>query len=281
MAALLLGTSWAASFRPTRTPSEIKLKWLPDEEHGGVELPHMEITFADGTTDEIFLNVDPENPCFYHGALKSDIESEVEVDGCRDELETVEIVSRLIPCGLVFLLLEEGNTFEIDPTEGINFNSTESDILYPPSFQGVASKGALPRSAVAKIHVRYDQSLVKMMGSQAAARRKAKAVVESSKVWFKRNLGIRMDIHIQVLTIKFYDGWIRTANEAQAIALQGKGRQGDEDVHPTAWITAGDGSNTLRGIARLGGICGGKYSGPLFPFFLSFILLKPLSRSHL
>ena len=52
---------------------------------------HTEITFADETTDEIFLKPDPENDCFYHGALKGDIESEVEVDGCKNDAEIVEI----------------------------------------------------------------------------------------------------------------------------------------------------------------------------------------------
>ena len=269
MAALLLGTSWVASFRPTTTPSEIKLKWLPDEEHGGVELPHMEITFADGTTDEIFLNVDPENPCFYHGGLKSDIESEVEVDGCKDELEIVEISSRLIPCGLVFLLLEEGKTYEIDPRAGVNFNSTESDVEYPTgptSVPGVASKGRLPSSAVARIHVRYDQSLVDQEGSQAAAKRKAKSIVDLSRVWFKRRHGLGMDIEIKVLTNKFYSGRISSTSSGQLNALRGQGRQGDEDEHPTAWIKAGS-RWQISGIAWIPGVCQGISSGPLFPFF--------------
>ena len=77
---------------------------------------HTEITFADGTTDEIFLKPDPENDCFYHGALKGDIESEVEVDGCKNDAEIVEISSRLVPWILVILLHKE--TFTIIPLEG-------------------------------------------------------------------------------------------------------------------------------------------------------------------
>ena len=34
-------------------------------------LPHMGITFADGTMDEIFLTIDPENGCFFHGSIKA------------------------------------------------------------------------------------------------------------------------------------------------------------------------------------------------------------------
>jgi hypothetical protein len=165
----LLGSSWAAS----RNPSEIKLKWLEDEVVEGDTLPHMEITFADGTTDEIFLKPDPENDCFYHGSLKGDIESEVEVDGCKNDAEIVEISSRLVPCGLVILLLENGKTFAIDPLEGIGFpNSTDAVPPVAAGFNGASWQGNLPTTAVAKIHVRYDRSLVQLLGSDRAARKK-------------------------------------------------------------------------------------------------------------
>merc|ERR1712080_802720 len=94
----LLGTSWAV----TKKPSDIKLKWLEDEVIDGDTLPHMEITFADGTTDEIFLKPDLENACFYHGTLKSDIESEVEVDGCRGELRLSRSQADSSPAALSF-----------------------------------------------------------------------------------------------------------------------------------------------------------------------------------
>ena len=266
----LLGTSWA-TFRVAKTPSKIKLKWLEDQDGR----PHMEITFADGTTDEIYLEADTENNCFYHGALKSDIDSEVEVDGCKGEVEIVEISSRLIPCGLVFLLLENNETFEIDPTEGIKFEGT--DALQPTAsgWQGAAWQGDLPRTAVAKIHVRYDQTLVEMMGSEWGAERKAKTIIDLARVWFKRRHGLAMDIDIEVLSSKYYDGSITDASVRQIEALSGKGRRGDDDDAPTAWITATPSQWGAAGIADVPGLCRGKSAGPLFhclsiplPFFL-------------
>ena len=228
----------------------------------------MEITFVDGTKDEILLMPDPATPCFYHGALKSDIDSEVEVDGCKGEVEIVEISSRLIPCGLIFLLLEDGNTYEIDPTEGISFNSTDAMPPTASAFQGAVWQGALPKTAVAKIHVRFDQSLVEMMGNETAAKRKAKTIVDLLRVWFKQRHGLRMDNDIEVLTNKFYGGRISSASVAQIIALQGQGRQGDEDEHPTAWITAGSSQWGISGIANVPGICRGISHGPLSPFLV-------------
>ena len=263
----LLGTSWA-TFRVAKTPSKIKLKWLEDQDGR----PHMEITFADGTTDEIYLEADSENDCFYHGALKSDIDSEVEVDGCKGEVEIVEISSRLIPCGLVFLLLENNETFEIDPTEGIKFEGTDARPT-AASWQGAAWQGDLPTTAVAKIHVRYDQTLVEMMGSEWGAERKAKTIIDLARVWFKRRHGLAMDIDINVLTSKYYDGRITDASKRQIDSLSGKGRQGYDDEHPTAWITASSSEWGIAGIANVPGICRGKSHGPLsivFPFLFLF-----------
>ena len=270
----LLGTSWATSFRASRTLSDIKLKWLEDQEIDGTLLPHMEITFADGTTDEIFLKRDTNNPCFYHGALKSDIDSEVEVDGCKDEVEIVEISSRLIPCGLIFLLLENKVTYKIDPTEGISFNSTDTVAPTTAGFQGAHWQGPLPRTAVAKIHIRFDQTLVDMFGGDhAAAKLKAQTIVELSRVHFKRRRGLLMDIDIKVLTNKFYNIRIGYPSEQWINYLSGKGREGDEDEHPTAWITAASGRGAA-GIADLPGICRGKKAGAFLHYlsipFLSF-----------
>jgi len=259
----LLGTSWA-TFRVAKTPSKIKLKWLEDQDGR----PHMEITFADGTTDEIYLEADSENDCFYHGALKSDIDSEVEVDGCKGEVEIVEISSRLIPCGLVFLLLENDETFEIDPTEGISFEGTDALAPTAAGSQGATWQGDLPTTAVAKIHVRFDQTLVDMMdGSRSAAERKAKTIIDLARVWFKRRHGLAMDIDIKVMSTQFYDGSITDASVRQIEALSGKGRGGHNDVHPTAWITASSSEWGIAGIANVPGICRGKSHGLIAEVF--------------
>jgi hypothetical protein len=250
----LLGTSWAAS----RNPSEIKLKWLEDEVVEGDTLPHMEITFADGTTDEIFLKPDPENDCFYHGSLKGDIESEVEVDGCKNDAEIVEISSRLVPCGLVILLLENGKTFAINPLEGIGFpNSTDAVPPVAAGFNGASWQGNLPTTAVAKIHVRYDRSIVDLFGSDRAARKKVKGIVDLSRIWFRRSRGLSMDIHIEVISTESYNGRIGHPTGTMLNGLSGRGGQRG---HPTAWFKAIDpryGGNAY-GIAHVPGLCNGE-----------------------
>merc|ERR1740123_1005007 len=101
--------------------------------------------------DEIFLKPDPENDCFYHGSLKGDIESEVEVDGCKNDAEIVEISSRLVPCGLVILLLENGKTFAINPLEGIGFpNSTDAVPQVAAGFNGRLGKEDFPQLQLPK-----------------------------------------------------------------------------------------------------------------------------------
>jgi len=236
----LLGTCWSLS----KDPSEIKLKWLEDEVIEEDILPHMEITFADGTTDEIFLKPDPENACFYHGSLKGDIESEVKVDGCKNDAQVVQISSGLVPSGLVILLLENGKTFTINPFEGIKFpNGTDGA---PPvavaaefngasinraSINGASWQGALPTTAVAKIHVRYDRSLVDLLGSEAEARKKVKAIVDLSRMYFRRNRGLSMNIEIEIQSTQYYNTRI---GHPTSIALNGLNERGGGGGYPTA-----------------------------------------------
>jgi len=227
----LLGASWATV---TRNPSKIKLKWLEDEVIAGDTLPHMEITLADGSKDEIFLEADSEIECFFHGSLKSDIESEVEVDGCKNDLETIVISSRLVPCGLVTLLLENGETYSIDPSEGReSLNGTDS--IPPPTaaaFQGAGWELDLPKSVVAKVHVKYDQSLVNQYGSPAKAFRGVQAIVRTAKPWFHMSLGLAMDVQIQVLSTEYYDeGTIPHPGNALVLPPTGK-----RDGHPVVWF---------------------------------------------
>ena len=231
----LLSASWAVV---TRNPSEIKLKWLEDEVIAGDTLPHMEITFADGSKDEVFLEPDSEIECFFHGSLKSDIESEVEEDGCKDNVEIIVISSRLVPCGLVILLLENGKTYSIDPSEGReNLNGT--DLVAPPAaaaFQGAGFQGhQLPMSVVAKIHVKFDQSLVNQFGSRALAERRVKAIVHMSRAWFHRSSGLAMDVQIEVLSWEFTPRTIPCPGCAAGTTTFG-GLTGNGDGHPVAWF---------------------------------------------
>jgi len=249
---LNLGAGWAIV---TRSPSKIKLKWLEDEVIAGDTLPHMEITLADGSKDEIFLEPDSEIECFFHGSLKSDIESEVEVDGCKNDLEVIAISSRLVPCGLVTLLLENGETYSIDPSEGReNLNGTDS-IPPPPAaaFQGAEwEHDWLPRSVVAKVHVKYDQSLVNQYGSQEKALRGVKAIVHFAKAWFHRSSGLAMDVQIQVLSWEYYAGTIpHPGTEGALSSLTGK-----RDGHPVVWFrSCPPGCSGIIGVGHVGAFC--------------------------
>ena len=234
----LLGASWGV----TRKPSDIKLKWLQDEVKDDHKLPHMEITFADGSKDEVFLNTDPENDCFFHGKLKSDIESTVEVDGCKNNVETIVICSRLVPCRFATLLLENGVTYSIDPSEGRE-GLNQTDSVEAEAFDAGAkwTGGALPQGVVAKIHVRYDESLVKQYGSRQEAEKGVKAIIQLSRPWFvKGKRGLVMDVEIEVMTLKYYDGTIPHPGVNGALKLlKGKGAKDDEG-YPTAWFKAND-----------------------------------------
>jgi len=229
----VLGTSLAV----TRKPSDIKLQWLNSGKG-------MKITFPDKTTDEIELQADPQNECFYHGHLMEDHESQVEVDGCKGDLEIIEISSRLVPCGLVFLLLENGETYEIDPTEGLQFpNQTDSVVPEVAGGQIAAMNGQLPTSVEAKIHVRYDPSFRDLYGSDSAAKRKIRDIISLAQPWFKRERNLAMNIEIKVVTNQYYPRRIGFPNHS----IRGLIGKGGSREHPTAFFKAADPAN--RGMA--------------------------------
>ena len=240
----LLGASMAL----TKKPSDYKLEWLNS---GKV----MKITFPDKTTDEITLKADKDSNCFFHGYLKSDLESEVEVDGCKGNVEVVEIDSRLVRCGLVFLLLEaDGKTYEIDPTEGFQLNKT--DTVVPPESLGpspAAMQGGMPTSVVLKLHLRYDPSILEMVGgSHLAAKRKIKAIVDLSRPWFKRTRNLAMDIEIKIMSIEAYQSRIPEREDGAIQSLKGRGSSGSG--HITAFFRTAN-QWVYWGVAYLGTIC--------------------------
>ena len=276
----LLGAGWAIV---TRNPSKIKLKWLEDEVIAGDTLPHMEITLADGSKDEIFLEPDSEIECFFHGSLKSDIESEVEVDGCKNDLEVIVISSRLVPCGLVTLLLENGETYSINPSEGReSLNGT--DWIPPPAaaFQGAGwEHDWLPRSVVAKVHVKYDRSLVNQYGTREKALRGVKAIVHFAKAWFHRSSGLEMDVQIQVLSWEYFTGTIPHPSGSRIPT-------GNRDSHPVVWFRScppnmcgcGAACRGTIGLGHIAAFCwpkqqsSGKSLTFLFALFLTFFQVK-------
>ena len=271
---ILFAITWAdlESDGPTRKPTDIKLEWLKTT--GG-----MKITFADKNTDEITLTADPNDNCLFHGSLTKDIESVVEVDGCKGELEIVEISSRFVPCGLVVLLLEDGETYQIDPAEGLTAPDGVDSIPQMAPSQGPAwSRGRFPTTAVAKIHVRYDNSLLQMVGgSHTEAKKKVNRMIALAQPYFKSDLGLAMDIKIEVVSGPSYYNRIISGDICGALKfLEDQGGRGDD--HPTAWFIAyrwnteqaeQSNRNTL-GCAHRPGICRGSKSGQSSIFILLY-----------
>jgi len=143
--------------------------------------------------------------------------------------EIVEISSRLVPCGLVILLLENGETYKINPFEGIAFpNGTDTVPPTAAGFNGASSwQGALPTTAVAKIHVRYDRSLKDMFdGSESKARQKVLAIIHLARPRFKRSLGLSMNIEIEIQSIQYYNSRLPHAHSSGALrSLSGRGEE--------------------------------------------------------
>ena len=252
---LLSTTTWAQAKVPTKKPSNIKLEWL----RTGVG---MKITFADNRTDEIFLKRDSHDNCLFQGSLKSDIQSEVEVDGCKGDFEFVEISSRLVPCGLITLLYEDGETYEINPLEGmIPPDVEDSRVVEVIERQGQTWSGALPATAVAKIHVRYDTNLLEMVGGQhAAAKKKVNKIIKLARPYFRRSNGLAMDIEIEVVSGPSH--YNERMNGAPQDWLNWLNYQGGSDEHPTAWFTATKDdwqlwSPRINGYSNIGAFCVG------------------------
>ena len=268
---LLASSCWAHSEGPVRKPSDIKLNWLKK----GVA---MKITFADKRTDEVFLKRDPNDDCMFQGSLKSDIESEVEVDGCTGDFEIVEISSRLVPCGLVTLVFEDGETYEIDPFEAIipadAGDSRVIEVVEVADRRGNAWSGALPATAVAKIHVRYDTKLLEMVGGKhAAAKKKINKIIKLARPYFRSSMGLAMDIEIEVLSGPSYYDQRLQATENGLRWLNNLG----ERYEPTAWFTAPqknwNGYSTfIRGYGNIPAICSAPGLGNL-PYQSFLILL--------
>ena len=279
---------FSASWAEKGNPCDIKLKWLEDADYGGETLSRMEVTFANGARDEIFLKAHQDSDyttdeCSFHGTLKGDIQSEVEVDGCKNKEATVEIVSRLIPCNFAIAYLDEnGETHSIDVTDGITFRNA-IDSAPPPTAEalwtGARWEGALPRTVTAKFHVRIERSLVDQEGGEEKAKKKVHHIINLARPWFKKWLGLPMDIDLEVQSMETYYGEGTPIGDPHLEDPQGDNipvpllaGKGGRD-HPTAWFKAPYRQNithvALAGIADLPGLCN-ETSGPLSTFLFSF-----------
>ena len=282
---------FSASWAEKGNPCDIKLKWLEDADYGGETLSRMEVTFANGAKDEIFLKAHQDSDytmdeCSFHGTLKGDIQSEVEVDGCKNEEAIVEIVSRLIPCNFAIAYLDEnGETHSFDVTDGVTF-SNGTDSAPPPTAEalwtGARWEGALPRTVTAKFHVRIERSLVDQEGGETNAKNKVRSVIKTASVWFKKRLGLPMDIDLEVQSMETYYGKGTPIGDTslrdlfgQSIPLQRLAGKGGP-AHPTAWFKAPSLPPGIAGVGHIPGLFPGpirglcdEKSGPLSTFLFS------------
>ena len=119
-------------------------------------------------------------------------------------------------------------------------------------------QGALPTTAVAKIHVRYDRTLVDLLGSKAEARKKVKAIVDLSRMYFRRDRGLSMNIEIEIQSTQYYNARIGHPSDKSFSGLNGLRGKGGGGGHPTAWFKAPRFPGSIYGVANVPGLCDGQ-----------------------
>jgi len=173
--------------------SDIKLEWVTDK-------MEMKITFANGNVDEILLaKVDDlegvDVGCLFTGVLDGDQDSEVDVDGCKNDAETiVEIQSVLVPCGFIDLLLTKADTYILKQDEEhipnlVKGEDANDALTIPADATDVPQENVrpwptnkpLPKVASLETRVKYDKGLRDATGSDTEAKRFISRAVEHAK----------------------------------------------------------------------------------------------------
>jgi hypothetical protein len=239
--------------------SDIKLQWVTDKKE-------IKITFANGNVDKILLaKVDNiqgvDVGCLFTGVLEGDHDSEVDVDGCMSDAETiVEIHSVLVPCGFADLLLTKADTYILKQDEEhipeLVKGEDAADALMIPAdatdnpqsnVRPWPTSKPLPKVASLETRVKYDQGLVSATGGQTEAKRFISRAVEHAKTRLHM-LPIKVELSV-VGTMEYVnqnwraDGsWINKLRDANA----------DKVI---SHFCAGG----AAGIAYLSTVCGGAY----------------------
>ena len=126
---------------------------------------------------------DEPTPCLYSGTMGQDQSSVVAVTGCKDSPETdVTIASRLVPGGLVDLVIVSGTTYNIKANTSLRRGkdspapAPESDYSVPRQMD---ADSPMPKQVVIKTHIRYDNTLLgKFEGSHTATKQWLSRVLE-------------------------------------------------------------------------------------------------------
>lgn len=142
----------------------LKVSWVSDIK--------MEMILEDGNKATIHLKAVEAFPgvsigCLFSGVLEEDAESRLTVTGCKGGNETtITIVSKLVPNGLVHVLLQEdGSSIIFEPDniphnqeDEMETNDIERKVVNPKSNFG--SSQELPESVELKTTIWYDETLL-------------------------------------------------------------------------------------------------------------------------
>jgi len=150
--------------------SDIQAHWLTNVS--------MEINFPNDTTYTILLSPSTNipgvsTPCLFSGQLQLDQRSVVAVTGCLDSNETtMSIASRLMPGGLLDLVIVNGSTFIIEDDASIRGRRqirevARNDYLIPPLNPNPVSPLSesdiyLPKSVSLQTSIIYDNTLLNL-----------------------------------------------------------------------------------------------------------------------
>ena len=182
-------TSEGSDGEPSTETTDLKLVWVDDLT--------MSLHLPDTTQLTLLLsqasNIPGEpTPCLFSGTVEQDQRSVVAVTGCKDSPETdVTIASRLVPGGLVDLVIVSGTTYSIKEDTSSSRNRQlevgNEDMVMPPAsahsaVHHMATDSPMPGLVVLETYLRYDNTLLgKFGGSHTSTKQWLSRVVEMAK----------------------------------------------------------------------------------------------------
>jgi len=181
--------------------SDIQAHWLTNVS--------MEINFPNDTTYTILLSPSTNipgvsTPCLFSGQLQLDQRSVVAVTGCLDSNETtMSIASRLMPGGLLDLVIVNGSTYLVNGSTFTIEEDAQNDYLDPPPNPNPVSPLFesdiyLPESVTLQTSIIYDKTLLNLFdGSHQETKDWINEVVEFANILLSHSsLDIKIDLKV-------------------------------------------------------------------------------------
>jgi len=198
--------------------------------------------------------------CLFSGELDSDHDSEVAVEGCMSDAETiVEIQSVLVPCGFVDLLLTKADTYILKQDEEhipdlakeakVDALEIPADAVDNPqqNVQQWPGNKPLPKVASLETRVKFDQGLVSATGGRTEAKQFISRAVEHAKTRLHM-LPIKVELSVVGTMTYVNQNWRADGNWINRL----RDSNADRVVSHFCAGRAG-------GIAYLRAVCGGAY----------------------